>query len=185
MNSFIIVKFQNFDFLKEPYFCRIDSGPIWTCVKDFLCQITSKKLSLCSWKITQKSFCQKLLKIFIFQPCGFANLWFLKHARRDAMRSKSQWGQGHRLMAWTTKRSIRGNHWVPFGCRALLGDVKYVKSTFCLTFKKHVLRKYLKNVRLLITSHKIYFFYKKNLFKLCLHTKIFGTVTYWRVSKFE
>jgi hypothetical protein len=27
--DFIIVKFQNFDFLKVPYFCRINSGPIF------------------------------------------------------------------------------------------------------------------------------------------------------------
>ena len=35
--------------------------------------------------------------------------------------------QGPRLMAWTTKSPIRGNHWwVPLGCRALLGSVKIV-----------------------------------------------------------
>ena len=32
--------------------------------------------------------------------------------------------QGPRLMAWTTKSPIRGNHWVLLGCRALLGSVK-------------------------------------------------------------
>ena len=32
--------------------------------------------------------------------------------------------QGPRLMAWTTKSPIRGNHWGPLGCRALLGSVK-------------------------------------------------------------
>ena len=31
--------------------------------------------------------------------------------------------QGPRLMAWTTKSPIWGNHWVPLGCRALLGSV--------------------------------------------------------------
>ena len=35
--------------------------------------------------------------------------------------------QGPRLMAWTTKSPIRGNHWVSLGCRALLGSVKYSK----------------------------------------------------------
>ena len=29
-------------------------------------------------------------------------------------------------MAWTTKSPIRGNHWVPLGCRALLGSVKII-----------------------------------------------------------
>ena len=32
--------------------------------------------------------------------------------------------QGPRLMAWTTKSPILGNHWVPLGCRVLLGSVK-------------------------------------------------------------
>jgi hypothetical protein len=32
--------------------------------------------------------------------------------------------QEPRLMAWTTKSPIRGNHWVSLGCRALLGSVK-------------------------------------------------------------
>ena len=32
--------------------------------------------------------------------------------------------QGPRLMAWTTKSPIWGNHWVLLGCRALLGSVK-------------------------------------------------------------
>ena len=34
--------------------------------------------------------------------------------------------QGPRLMAWTTKSIIRGNHWVLLGCRAFLGSVKIV-----------------------------------------------------------
>ena len=33
--------------------------------------------------------------------------------------------QGPRLMACTTKSQIRENHWVPSGCRAHLGSVKY------------------------------------------------------------
>ena len=37
--------------------------------------------------------------------------------------------QGPRLMAWTTKSPIQGNHWVPIGCRALLGSVKDLSST--------------------------------------------------------
>jgi hypothetical protein len=28
-------------------------------------------------------------------------------------------------MAWTTKSPIRENHWVPLGCRPLLGSVKF------------------------------------------------------------
>ena len=33
--DFIIVKFQNFDFLKVPYFCRINSGPILNMSRSF------------------------------------------------------------------------------------------------------------------------------------------------------
>ena len=35
---------------------------------------------------------------------------------------------GPRLMTWTTKSPIPGNHWVPLGCRALLGSAKKYKS---------------------------------------------------------
>ena len=34
--------------------------------------------------------------------------------------------QGPRLMAWTTKSPILENHWVPWGCMAHLGSVKYI-----------------------------------------------------------
>ena len=30
-------------------------------------------------------------------------------------------------MAWTTKSPIWGNHWVPLGCKALLGSIKYLQ----------------------------------------------------------
>jgi hypothetical protein len=33
--------------------------------------------------------------------------------------------QGSRLIPWTTKSPIRANHWVPLGCRAPLGSVKW------------------------------------------------------------
>jgi hypothetical protein len=33
------------------------------------------------------------------------------------------------LMAWTTKSPIWGNHWVPLGCRDLLGSVNLIAST--------------------------------------------------------
>ena len=36
--------------------------------------------------------------------------------------------QGPRLMAWTTKSPIWGNHWVPLGGRALLGSVEARES---------------------------------------------------------
>ena len=44
--------------------------------------------------------------------------------------------QGPRLMAWTTKSPIQGNHWVPLGCRALLVSAEFDKhireiATYC------------------------------------------------------
>ena len=59
---------------------------------------------------------------FIFQPYGFDYLGFLTNARR--VKNSVGLLQGPRLMAWTTKSPIPGNHWVPLGCRALLGSVK-------------------------------------------------------------
>ena len=38
-------------------------------------------------------------------------------------------------MAWTTKSPIRGNHWVPLGCRALLGSVKCEKCDYICSLK--------------------------------------------------
>ena len=62
--------------------------------------------------------------------------------------------QGPRLMAWTTKSPIRGNHWIPIGCKALLGSVKKVfffkkKSDLSLgrESSKVFLSQYLINVR--------------------------------------
>ena len=40
--------------------------------------------------------------------------------------------QRPRLMGWTTKSSIGGNHWVPIGCRALLGSVKDFFRATCV-----------------------------------------------------
>ena len=64
----------------------------------------------------------------MFQPYEFVNLWFQTNAPSGAV---VRWGQklnesstGPRLKAWTTKSPIRGNHWFPLGCRALLGSVK-------------------------------------------------------------
>ena len=38
--------------------------------------------------------------------------------------------EGTRLMAWTTKSPIQENHWVPVGCRALLGSVNPSQMRF-------------------------------------------------------
>ena len=68
-----------------------------------------------------------------FGPYGLQNLRFLINPPRGMMRSKTQWAFYRDLdcmMAWTTKNPIPGNHWVPLGCRALLGSVKRQGITF-------------------------------------------------------
>ena len=78
------------------------------------------------WEITKKFFRRKWVKNLYF-----LTLWtwvfgiFDKHPQ-GCYEVKNSMGllQGPRLMAWTTKSPIRGNHWVPLSCRALLGSVK-------------------------------------------------------------
>ena len=98
------------------YFCGIDSGSIFICPRFFLGQVITKNMSLCSWEITKKSFCQKRLYIF-----HFSTLWIWLFEIFD----KCLQGQKlSRSSTGTTKSPIPGNHWVPLGCRALLGSVK-------------------------------------------------------------
>ena len=120
--DFIIVKFQNFDFLKVPYFCRINSGPIFYMSRSFYWPNHYKNLFLCSWEITNKSFRGKLHKNF-----HFSTLWiwlFGIFDKRPQGCYEVKNSMGPRLMAWTTKSPIRVNHWVPLGCRAHVGYVK-------------------------------------------------------------
>ena len=126
-------KDQNFNFLKVPYICRIDSRPIFFIVGYFfLAKSLQKNCLYLHEKLQRKPFVGRGLNVFIFWPYRFENLRFLTNARKGAMRSKTQWVfynlQGTRLMAWTTKRPIRGNHWILLGCKALLGSVKPTKN---------------------------------------------------------
>ena len=85
-------------------------------VQDFFWVKSLQKTCLCSWKITKKSFCQKRLYIF-----HFSTLWIWLFEIFD----KCLQGQKlSRSSTGTTKSPIPGNHWVPLGCRALLGSVK-------------------------------------------------------------
>ena len=47
--------------------------------------------------------------------------------------------QGPRLMTWTTKSTIQGDHLVPLGFKALLGSVKYkqINDLFIIDGKKN------------------------------------------------
>ena len=95
------------------------------CLRVFFGRITTKNLSLCSWEITEKSFRGKLLKNFHFSTLWIWLFWiFDKHPQGcDEVKNSMGLLQGPRLMTWTTKSPIRGNHWVPLVCRALLGSV--------------------------------------------------------------
>ena len=86
--DFIIVKFQNLDFLKVPYFCQINSGPIFYMSGSFYWLIHYKKPVFMFMRNPSVGSC---LKIFIFRPYGFDYFGFLTNARRGAMRSKTQW----------------------------------------------------------------------------------------------
>ena len=91
-------------------------------------QITTWKLSLCSWEITKKSFCRKLLKIFHFLTLWIWLFGIFDKRPQGCHEVKNSMGllQGPRLMAWTTKSPILENHWVPWGCMAHLGSVNNV-----------------------------------------------------------
>ena len=91
-----------------PYFCWIDSGPIFYMSWRFFCQITTKKTCL---YVHEKWIW--LFGIFDKPSQGC-----------DEVKNSMGLLQGPRLMAWTTKSPIWGNHWVPWGCRAHLGSVK-------------------------------------------------------------
>ena len=113
-------------FLKCPTFVRSILGQYFICPGVFIGRITKKNLSLCSWEITEKSFRGKLLKNFHISTLWIWLFWIFDKRPQGCDEVKNSMGhlQGPRLMAWTTKSPIRGNHWVPWGCRAHLGSVK-------------------------------------------------------------
>ena len=64
--DFIIVKFQNFDFLKVPYFCRINSGLIFYTSKSFFewkCKGNNKKYLFLIVELIFISSCTKIKKV--------------------------------------------------------------------------------------------------------------------------
>ena len=78
----------------------------------------------------KKSFRRKWLKFFHFSTLWIWLFGIFDKRPQGCDEVKNSMGllQGPRLMAWTTKSPIRGNHWVPLGCRALLGSVNWIKS---------------------------------------------------------
>ena len=94
----------------------------------FMGQITTKNPSLCSWEIIKKSFRGKLHKNFHFSTLWIWLFGIFDKRPQGCYEVKNSMGhlQGPRLIAWTTKSPIQGNHWVPWGCRAHLGSVKTI-----------------------------------------------------------
>ena len=75
LNRCHYLKFQNF--LKVPYFCRINSGPIFYMSGSFYWQNHYKKPVFMFMKKLQRNPSVKSgLKIFIFRPYGFDYLRF-------------------------------------------------------------------------------------------------------------
>ena len=122
----------------------INSGPIFYMSDSFF---WAKSLQKCSSEITKKFFRRNLLKKF-----HFSTLWIWLFAIFDKrlqgcheVKYSIRLLQGPRLMARTTKSPIRGNHWVPLGCRAHLGSVKWqiknqkMKLCNCAIYQFHIL----------------------------------------------
>ena len=101
-------------------------GRYFICLGVFIGQITTKNQSLRSWEIIKKSFRRKLHKNFHFWTLCIWLFGIFDKRPQGCYEVKNSMGhlQGPRMMAWTTKSPIRGNRWVPWGCRAHLGSVK-------------------------------------------------------------
>ena len=98
---------KNFDFSRKTYLFWADI----LYVQEFFFLCVNEKLQ-------RNPPVRNGLIFFIFQLYGFDHLGFLTNARRGLL-------QGPRVMDWTTKSPILGNHWVLLGCRALLGSVNW------------------------------------------------------------
>ena len=117
--DFIIVKLQNFDFLRK-------TDRFWTnvlYVKEFF---WARSLHNTCLYLHKKSFCRKWLKKFHFLTLWIWLFGIFDKCPQGWDEVKNSMGllQGPRLMAWTTKSPILENHWVPWGCMAHLGSVK-------------------------------------------------------------
>ena len=123
MNRFHYFQISKFWFFKS---ALLLSDRFWANILYvFWGQITTENLSLCWWEITKKSFRRKWLKNFHLLTLWIWLFGIFDKPPQGCNQVKNSMGllQGPRLMAWTTKSPIRGNHWVPLGCRALLGSV--------------------------------------------------------------
>ena len=116
--DFIIVKFQNFDFLKVPYFCRINSGPIFYMSRSLFGPNHYKKPCLyVHEKLQSNPSLGSCLNFFIFRPYGFDYLGFLTIARRGAMRSKTQWVIYRDLDWWPGPQKVQFGEIAEFSLR--------------------------------------------------------------------
>ena len=140
MSNFKILIFKSVLLLLDRFWTHLN-----TCPRICFAKSLQKNCLYIQGKLQRNPSVRTGLKIFIFWPYGFENLEFLKNIHRGAVSLL----QVPRLMAWTTKSPIQGNHRVPSGCRALLGSVQsvmiaailclgkiwlYLTSFFCLLY---------------------------------------------------
>ena len=105
---------------------RIDSGPIFYMSQSFFWPNHYKKPVFMFMRNYKEILLRNWFKIFHFSTLWIWLFGIFDKRPQGCDEVKNSMGllQGPRLMAWTTKSPIRGNHWVPLGCRALLGSVK-------------------------------------------------------------
>ena len=120
----------------------------------FWAKSLQKNLFLCSWEITKKSFRRKWLKNFHFSTLWIWLFGIFDKRPQGCDEGKNSMGllQGPRRMAWTTKSPIWGNHWVPLGCRAILGSVKHKIIDIPLKYWKYG-KKYCSNKNSGVWTH--------------------------------
>ena len=144
--DFIIVKFQNFDFFK----CALLlSDRFWANIlyvpEFFWAESLQKTCLYVHEKLQRNPSVGSCLIFFYFLTLLIWLFGIFDKGPQGCNEVKNSMGllQGPRLMAWTTKSPILENHWVPWGCMAHLGSVKFKVSKGykqSLNFKLKVLK---------------------------------------------
>ena len=145
LSNFKILIFKSVLLLLDRFWTHLN-----TCPRICFAKSLQKNCLYIQGKLQTNPSVRTGLKIFIVWPYGFENLGFLKNVQGcNEVKNSMSHLQVPRLMAWTTKSPIQGNHRVPSGRRALLGSVQsvmiaailclgkiwlYLTSFFCLLY---------------------------------------------------
>ena len=116
---------------------RIDSGPMFYMSRRFFWAESLQKTCLyVHEKLQRNPSVGSCLNFVLFFDLMDLTIWEFWQSLQGCDDVKNSMGylQAHRLMAWTSKSPIRGNHWVSWGCRAHLGSVK--RKTTSILFEK-------------------------------------------------